>query len=184
MDQDREPAADRVIASEYIYRGRKATLRKDTVALPGGKTSVREIIEHPPVAAVVPVDSAGCVVMVRQYRLAAESVMLEIPAGVVDGEESPEQCAARELSEEAGLRAETLTKLAEFYVSPGISSEVIHLFLAEGLSEAPGVADEDEDIVTSKVPLSTAVLMAEKGEFHDAKTLAGILLAARRLRLR
>ena len=109
---------------------------------------------------------------------------LEIPAGVMDDGETPEECAQRELSEETGMRAGTLTKLADFYVSPGISTEVIHLYLAEHLSDAPGQPDEDEDIVVKRVPLSTAVLMAAKGEFADAKTLTGVLLAARRLRVR
>jgi ADP-ribose pyrophosphatase len=121
--------------------------------------------------------------MVKQYRLAAESVMLEIPAGMVDHGESPEDAARRELAEEAGIGATEWTKLAEFYVSPGISTEVIHLYLAEGLSESSADGDEDEDIVVTRVPLSTAVLMAERGEFRDSKTLIGVILAARARRL-
>jgi ADP-ribose pyrophosphatase len=183
MTEEREPAADRVTESNVIYSGRKATLRVDTIALPGGATSTREIVEHPPVAAVVPLDSEGNIVMVRQYRLAAGHVMLEIPAGVVDPVETPEAAAQRELSEETGLRAGTLTPLANFFVSPGISTEVIHLFLAEDLSDSPGQADDDEDIVLSRVPVSTALLMARRGEFDDAKTLTGILLAAAALGL-
>ena len=183
MPEPREPAADVVIGSRRIYEGRKAGLRVDTIQLPTGRTSRREILEQRAVAAVVPLDEDGCVVMVRQYRLAAEDVLLEIPAGVIDEGETPEEGAQRELAEETGVRAGMLTKLAEFYVSPGVSTEVIHLFLGEDLQPASAAADEDEDIVVQKVPLSTAVLMAERNEFADAKTITGVLLAARARRL-
>lgn len=183
MPGTREPAADIVIDSRRIYEGRKARLRVDAIQLPGGRTSEREILEHHAVAAIVPLDEDGCVVMVRQYRLAAEKVLLEIPAGVIDPGETPEEGAQRELAEETGACAGMLTKLAEFYVSPGISTEVIHLFLAEDLQPASAVTDEDEDIVIQRIPLSTAVLMAERSEFADAKTITGVLLAARVRRL-
>jgi len=179
VPDERQPAEDRVIASETVFAGKKTTLRVDTIDLGGGKTSTREIVEHPGVAAIVPLDSDGCVLMVRQYRLAAQRVMLEIPAGCMDAGETPEQTAQRELSEEVGMRAGYLVRLAEFFVSPGISTEVIHLFLAEDLSDEPAEADEDEDIVVKRIPISTAVFMAERGEFADAKTLTGILLAAK-----
>ncbi len=172
-----------VTASRVIYEGRKANLRVDTVRLRNGRTSEREILEHGDVAAVVPLDDDGCIIMVEQYRLAAEGVMLEIPAGMIDAGESAEDGAQRELAEETGMHAESLVKLADFYVSPGISTEVIHVFLAEGLQPAEASADDDEDIVVRKVPLSTAVLMAERGEFNDAKTVIGVLLAARSQRL-
>jgi ADP-ribose pyrophosphatase len=133
VPDERQPAEDHVIASETVFAGKKATLRVDTIALGGGKTSTREIVEHPSVAAIVPLASDGCVLMVRQYRLAAQRVMLEIPAGCMDLGETPEQTAQRELSEEVGMQAGHLTKLAQFFVSPGISTEVIHLFLAEDL---------------------------------------------------
>jgi ADP-ribose pyrophosphatase len=178
-----EPGRERVIESRRVFEGRKATLRVDKVELANGRTSEREIVEHPGVAAVVPIDDDGCIIMVRQYRLAAEDILLEIPAGVTDPGETPEEAANRELAEETGMRAGMLTKLAEFFVSPGISTEVIHLFLAEDLEEAPLDGDEDEDIVTQKVPASTAVLMVEHGEFTDAKTIAGVLLAARARRI-
>jgi ADP-ribose pyrophosphatase len=176
--RDREPNPDRVLSTRRIYEGRKASLRVDTIELEAGRISEREIIEHGAVSAVVPLDSDGCIVMVRQYRLAAEDVLLEIPAGMIDDGETPEQAAMRELAEEAGLGAGKLTRISGFYPTPGISTEVIYLFLAEDLCSASAEADEDEDIVVQKVPLSTAVLMAEKGEFRDAKTIVGVLLAA------
>lgn len=182
MPDRTEPGIPRIVESEIVFAGKKATLRLDTIEIEG-KLFKRETVEHAGVAAIVPVDSDGCVIMVRQYRIAAGEVMLEIPAGGMDPGETPEETAQRELAEEIGMRAGTLTKLAQFYVSPGISSEIIHLFLAEDLSEAAADADEDEDIVLKKVPLTTAVLMAEYGEFEDGKTLVGILMAARMPRL-
>lgn len=183
MAEREEPHTPRIVSSETAFRGKKATVRVDTIELENGKQVTRETVEHAGVAAMVPLDSDGCVIMVRQYRISAGKTMLEIPAGVMDPGETPEQTAQRELREEIGCRAGTLTKLAQFYVSPGISSEVIHLFLAEDLAVDRIDGDEDEDIVVQKVPLSTAVLMAEHGEFEDAKTLAGVLLAARAGRL-
>jgi ADP-ribose pyrophosphatase len=180
--QHREPAPERVLESRTIYNGKKVTLRLDTIDLGEGRTSTREIIEHPGVAAIVPVDADGNVLLVRQYRLAAQDVLLEIPAGVLDPGESAEACAQRELREETGRQAARLTSLGgEIYVSPGVSSEWIRIFLAEDLSEAPLDADEDENIAVVRVPLAEAVEMAARGEFRDAKTITGILLAARRL---
>lgn len=169
-----------MIESRIVYSGKKATLRLDTVDLGGGRTSAREIIEHPGVAAIVPLDADGNVLFVRQYRLAAQAVLLEIPAGVLDPGEDAEVGAQRELREETGMRAGRLTQLgAEFYVSPGISTEWIRLYLAEDLVEDPLSADEDESIVVERVPLAEAVRMVERGELRDAKTITGILLAAR-----
>jgi ADP-ribose pyrophosphatase len=108
--------------------------------------------------------------------------MLEIPAGVLDPGEAPEEGAQRELQEETGLRAGKLTRLGpEFFVSPGISTEWIRLYLAQDLQDAPLAPDEDEDIVIERVPLAEAVRMVERGELRDAKSITGILLAARRL---
>ena len=173
---------DRVIESRVVYSGRKATLRLDTIDLGEGRTSVREIVEHPGVTAIVPIDADGNVVLVRQYRLATGNVLLEIPAGVIDPGEDPDECAQRELREETGLRAGRLTRLGlEFFVSPGISTEWIRLYLAEDLSEDRLEADEDEEIVVQRVPLAEAVRMVERGELRDAKSITGVLLAARRL---
>jgi ADP-ribose pyrophosphatase len=180
VPDDREPAPDHVIESHVIYDGKKAILRLDTIELESGKTSVREIVEHPGVVAVVPIDSDGNAVLVRQYRLAAEAVLLEIPAGVMDPGEIPEEAAQRELAEEIGMRAGRLTPLAGFFVSPGISTEFIHLFLGEDLAPAEAEADEDEDIVIRRLTLSDAVDLIATGEICDAKTVTGLLLAAER----
>lgn len=178
------PRARRVIESRVIFSGKKATLRVDTVDLGDGRMSDLEVVEHPGVAAIVPIDADGNVVLVRQFRLAVGDVMLEIPAGVLDPGEAAEDGAQRELREETGLRAGKLTRLGpEFFVSPGISTEWIRLFLAEELEEAPLPPDDDEEIEVERVPLAEAVRMVERGELRDAKTITGILLAARQLGL-
>jgi ADP-ribose pyrophosphatase len=108
-------------------------------------------------------------------------VLLEVPAGGIDRGESPEDAAQRELREEIGMRAGRLEPIAEFYVSPGFLTEYVYAFLATDLSDSPAEADDDEDIAVVRMPLAAAVAMAERGEFRDAKSIAGILVAARRL---
>jgi ADP-ribose pyrophosphatase len=181
LSEDREPAAERVIESKRIFEGRICALRVDTVRLEDGRTATREIIEHAPVVAMVPVEADGTVVLIRQFRLATGGVMLEIPAGIVDPGEETVAAAQRELREETGLRATKLTQMAEFFASPGFLTELMTIFLAEGLEPAPLDADEDEDIVIRRVSLDEAVRLVEDGEIKDAKSVAGILLAARRL---
>jgi ADP-ribose pyrophosphatase len=172
------PAAERVVASRRIHEGRIVRLREDTVELGDGRSALREVVEHDEVAAVVPVDSEGDVILVRQYRLPAQEALLEIPAGGVDGDESVEEAAQRELQEETGFRAERLERLAGFFVSPGYCTEFIHVFLATELSESVIAGDEDEDIVLEKMPLASAVELVEMGEIKDGKSIVGLLLAA------
>ena len=167
--------------SQRKFEGKICNLRVDTVELPNGRTARREIVEHEPVVAIVPIDGDGNIVLVRQYRLATGAVLLEVPAGGIDKGESPEDAAQRELREEIGMRAGRLEPIAEFYVSPGFLTEYVYAFLATDLSDSPAEADEDEDIAVVRMPLADAVAMAERGEFRDAKSIAGILIAARRL---
>lgn len=176
-----EPGREVVTASRRIYEGRILNLREDTVRLANGSEARREVVEHAEVVAIVPVDGEGRVLMVRQYRLPAREVLLEIPAGGVDPGEAIEAAAQRELREETGQRAQRLEKMAGFYVSPGYVTEFIHVFLARGLFPDPGQADADEDIVVQRVPLEEALTMVEAGEIRDAKSIIGLLLAAKRL---
>jgi len=180
--EQREPGIERLIESRVEYAGKIAKFRVDKVELPDGRTATREIIEHEPVVAIVPVHANGDVILVRQYRLATGGVILEVPAGGVDQGESFREAAQRELSEEVGLRAGRLVQLADFYVSPGFLTERVISFLATELTDAPGEADEDEDIVVVRMPLGEAVAMVEHGEFHDAKSIASLLLAERRIK--
>ncbi len=170
---------ERVIDSRRIYEGRIVNLREDTVELDDGRRALREVVEHADVVAIIPLDEAGRVVMVRQYRLPVAQVLLEVPAGGVEPGESVEEAAQRELQEETGQRAGRLQPLGGFYVSPGYCSEFIHVLLATDLAESAAEADPDEQITVERVPLAEALRLVESGAVRDSKSIIGLLLAAR-----
>ena len=166
------------LSSESVFDGDLLHVRRDTVRLPNGETSAREWITHPGAAAVVPVDSGGRVVLVRQFRYPSRREFWEVPAGKLDRPgEPPLEVARRELAEEVQLAAERWTPLGATYPAIGYSDETIHLFLAEGLSDAPDQADDDEFVEPFRVPLAQAVAMARRGEIEDAKSCVALLLA-------
>ena len=166
------------LRSEPVYDGVLLHVRRDTVRLPDGETSVREWIDHPGAAAVVPVHADGTVVLLRQFRYPLRREYLEVPAGKFDrhGEE-PLALARRELREETGLSAATWTPLGETHPGIGYSNEVIHLFLAEDLQEHPDDQDADEFVVPVRLPLAEAVEKARRGEILDGKSCVALVLA-------
>ena len=169
---------EKTIASEYIYRGRIMSLRKDKVTLPNGRASTREVVEHPGGVCVVPVTAEGDVLFVRQYRYPFREVMLELPAGKLDhGSEEPLEAGKRELREETGATAEKYVDLGAFYPSVGFMTEVLHLYLAQGLTFGAQDPDEDEFLEVVRLPLEEAVRMVMANELPDGKTQAGILKA-------
>ncbi len=161
-----------------VYKGRIVDLRLETVTLPNDVTITMEMIRHPGAAAVVPVHEDGSVTLVRQYRHAAGGYIWEIPAGKLDGGEEPTQCAARELQEEVGLSARELVRLGMIFTAPGFCDERIHLFLARKLAPVPQQLEEDEVLSVSRVPMSAALDMIRTGVMQDAKSIAGLHLAA------
>lgn len=163
--------------SEILLQGRVFKVRRDTLKTPDGRETKLDIVEHNGSVVLVPLDSEGNLLFVRQYRHAAGKDLLELPAGTRDGEEPFEECAARELREETGLEAGYLQKVGEFYLVPGYSTEFMSVFLATELKENPLDADEDEFLQVEKIPLKQAVEMAERGKIQDAKSLAGLLMA-------
>ncbi|MDQ7849916.1 MAG: NUDIX hydrolase [Armatimonadota bacterium] len=167
------------LASRRLFSGRVVGLRVDRVRLPGGGETEREVVEHRGAAAVVPLTERGEVLLVRQYRYAVGEFLLEIPAGTLEPGEAPLACAVRELAEEVGVQARRWDPLAVLYPSPGVLTEAMHLFLATGLVAAPGRAAADEDLAVERLPLGEAVARVERGEIRDAKSVAGLLLAAR-----
>jgi ADP-ribose diphosphatase len=168
-----------VLSSETAYAGRIVKLSVETVRLPNDRTVSLEIVHHPGAAAVVPIDERGRVVLVRQYRHATRSWLLEVPAGKLDHPgESPEACARREVEEETGFRAGEVLPLGWIWVTPGYSDEKIWLFLARHLTPVPPSLQPDEVLTVEALPLAEAVRRAMSGEIVDAKTVCALLRAA------
>jgi ADP-ribose pyrophosphatase len=166
--------------TQHVYRGRIVDLRVERVTLPNGAQVDLELMHHPGAAAVVAVDEVRRAVLIRQYRHAAGGYLWELPAGVLSGpDEPPEACAARELREEVGLVADRLRHLGSILTTPGFCDERIHLFLAEGLREEGHSHGHDEVIAEiARVPLAEALGWIREGAIVDAKTIAGLHLAA------
>jgi ADP-ribose pyrophosphatase len=164
-----------LVPEREIYAGRIVTLRLRDVPGRDGVVHVREIVEHAPAAAVVAVDEHETVLLVRQLRPAVGEVLLELPAGILDPGEDPITCARRELEEETGYTADRLEPLVRFYPSPGFCTEVLHIFVAQGLRECAGEPDEDEDLELVRMPLAEAMERLRRGEITDSKTVIGLL---------
>ena len=166
---------ERTVESQRLFQGRLVNLRLDTVELPTGKQTRREIVEHGESVAIVALDSEGEALLVRQYRKAPERVLLEVPAGGVNRGEEPLHCAQRELQEETGFRAGKMERIGGFYASPGYCTEFLHLFLATDLQSSPLRPDSDEIIELVRLPLTKVPQLIASGEICDAKTIAGLL---------
>ena len=163
-----------------VYEGRVVKLVVLDVTLPNGGAAKRELVRHPGAVAVVPLIDDD-VLMVRQFRMAAGRVMLEIPAGTLNPGEDPAVCADRELQEETGYKPGVLESLGGIFVAPGYTTEFIHLFVARDLVESRLAMDEDEFIELVRMPLREALEMVERGEIEDGKTISALLKVARRL---
>jgi len=172
---------EKIVSSRQIYNGRIVRLQVHEVELPDGRRSVREVIEHPGAVAIVPLDSDNHVFLVRQYRIAADQITLEVPAGTLEPGELPLTCAERELQEEIGYRATSLEPLGGFYVAPGYTTEYIHLYLGTDLTKAALPQDDDEFIEVQRMPLADALELINSGEINDSKTMASLLRVARKL---
>lgn len=136
-----------------------------------------DVIKHNGAVAMLPIDDEGQLLLVRQYRHAVGSQLIELPAGTLEEGEGPESCAQRELREEVGMAAGELIKLGEFFLAPGYSTERMHLFLARKLSADSLEADEDEMLELLRISPKLALAMVQDGQIRDAKTLLGLLLA-------
>jgi ADP-ribose pyrophosphatase len=157
-----------------IYRGRVVKLDVETVPLPNGVTVELEIVRHQGASAVVPMKDDGTVILVRQYRHAVGGSIYEIPAGKLEPGEDPRHCAIRELEEEIGYRARSLTRLLTFYTTPGFTDEVIHIFLATGLIPGTQSLDHDEVLEVVEMPLDEAIVRIADGTIRDGKTIVGL----------
>jgi ADP-ribose pyrophosphatase len=167
-------AHEKTLSSRIIHDGH-LKLRIDAVQFPDGRLSTREIVEHSPVVAVVPVDADGNVLLVRQFRYATGKELLEIPAGGIDGGETPEEAVRREMQEETGYLPGKIERLGGFYASPGFCTEYMHLFLATELTPGRLVAEDTEDITLERLPVSEIPALIASGKLEDAKSVAGLL---------
>lgn len=180
MSEDRRA----LMNTSLIHDGRVVHLSVDTVRFPDGSVGELELVRHRGAAAVLPVlgserDEDPDVLLVRQYRYAAGGYIYEVPAGIIEPGESWEQCAMRELEEEAGVRAGRLVALTTIHTTPGFTNEEIHLYAAFDLVRGRAQADEDEFLEVVRLPLSGALAMVRSGEITDGKTLVTILYGAR-----
>ena len=184
MGDDAAPHEYRLLSSETLYEGHVISLRRDTVAMPGGGDSVREVVTHPGAVAVVALDDEDRVLLLRQYRHALADYQWELPAGLRDEDgEPPLETAKRELAEEAQLAAARWSSLATVHNSPGFSDEEVLIYLAEELS-AVGRPDgfvvehEELDMTLERVPLDDAVQRVFDGDIRNASAIIGLLAAA------
>jgi ADP-ribose pyrophosphatase len=165
------------LSRREIHDGRVVRLSVDRVRLPGGNTVELELIRHPGAAAVVPVDDEGHALLVRQYRYATGGYLLEVPAGKLEGGESPEACARREVEEETGVRPGTWVPLGWIWTTPGFTDERIWFYLARDLEPSRQSLQADEVLTVVRLPLAAAVEMAARGEIVDAKSVCALFRA-------
>jgi ADP-ribose pyrophosphatase len=168
---------ERVLQSQHVYRGRAIHVRVDAVMKPNDKKTTREVVEHVDCVVVLPIDSNGNILLVRQFRHAVERELLELPAGSIDPGETPEQAATRELREETGYKPGKLERLGGFYAAPGYCTEYLHFFRAGQLEKSPLTAEDTDEIEV--VPVSPADVpgLVASGRVRDAKTIAGFRIA-------
>ena len=170
------------LSSRRVYEGKVLSLDLDEVLEPGGVRVTREVVRHRGSVAALPVMADGSVILVRQYRYAVAEALWELPAGRLDGRETPEAGMQREMREEIGQAAGRLEKVAFLYTSPGFSDEALHLFRATELVADKAVGDDDEQIEIAPFTLAQATAMIGSGELRDGKTLIAILLELDRRR--
>ena len=160
-----------------VFRGRVLTVNVETVRLPNGHVAELEIIHHPGGAAIVAIDSSGRVCLIRQYRHAAGGWVWELPAGKLEPQEPPLETARRELSEEAGTTAQSWRSLGIYVSSPGVFTEIVHLYLARGLDSVKMTHEAAELIEVHWIELEDACARSLHGDINDGKTALGLLRA-------
>ncbi len=166
---------EKTVSSETIYRGHVVTLRVDKVTTPDHGESIREVVEHAPCIAVIPVDRDGNILFVRQYRYALGKELLEIPAGGIEPGEEPEAAVRREMSEETGFTPAVVKRIGGFYSSPGFCNEFLHLYLATDLTPNKLTAEDTAGIEVVKFKATELEGLIAAGSICDAKSVAGIL---------
>jgi len=165
------------ISSKKVFSGKILGLYFDKVRLPNGKIATREKVTHPGAVGIVPINSNREVYLVRQFRYPPGKILIEIPAGKLDKNENPADCARRELKEEIGAEGGNMVNLANFYTTPGFCDELLRMYLAADFRVKDNNLDDDEFLVVLKFKLEDAVNMIKTREIKDAKTIIGLMLA-------
>lgn len=174
MSDRTPPRGERHVDGRRVYDGRILSLRVDDVRLPSGRMALREVVEHRAAVAALALTDRGTVLLARQYRYAVDEETLEICAGLLEEGEDPRSAAEREMQEELGVKARTLTEIGSFYASPGFCTELLTLFVAEGLSSSSLPQDEDEDVSVREIPVADLPRLMAEGAFRDSKTFAAL----------
>jgi ADP-ribose pyrophosphatase len=167
----------KLLQSNSVYSGPVFEVFKDRVQYPDGRIVELDTVKHDESVTIIPVDNEKHIWFVRQYRHPIRESILELPAGVLEDGESPQECASREVREEIGMAAEEIQKVGKFYLAPGYSTEFMHVFLGEGLYRSPLVMDDDELIFVERLPVERAYRMVEGGKIVDGKSIAALTLA-------
>jgi ADP-ribose pyrophosphatase len=169
---ERDPhLREKTIDTQTIFEGKVITLTVQTVELPNGKQATREVVLHPGAVTVLAITDEDKILLVRQYRKPTEAVLLEIPAGKLEKGEDPLESAKRELEEETGYTAREWKHLSTFYTSPGFANEIMHAYVATGLTKTVQNLDEDEFLDVLELTAEEAEAKIASGEIADAKTL-------------
>ena len=167
---------EKTLSSQLIYDGRVIKLRVDTVRMPGGRETRREIVEHRDCVAIIAIDTDDNVLLVKQFRKPVEKELLEIPAGGIDPGEDPATTVRREMQEETGYLPRKVERLGGFYSAPGFSTEYLYLYLATDLTPSQLFAEDTESIKLVRVPISQIPSLIASGSICDAKSIAGLLI--------
>jgi ADP-ribose pyrophosphatase len=168
-------STEKIVSSKKIFSGRAVSLRVDTVELQTGRQTTREIVEHDECIVAVPIDKENNILLVRQFRYAIGKTLLELPAGGIERNETPEDATRRELQEEIGYLPNKLEALGSFYSSPGFCTEYLYLFVATDLTPSRLIASDTDEIEVVRMPVTRIRDMIAKNEIRDMKSIAGLL---------
>ena len=167
-------AEEKTLSSQQVYDGRAVRLRIDTVRMPSGRETTREIVEHSDCVAIVAIDNKGYILLVNQFRKPVGKELLEIPAGGIELGEDPVTTVRREMQEETGYLPGRVEKLGGFYSAPGYCTDYLHLYLATDLVPSQLYAEDTEEISLIRVPVSQIPRLIASGSICDTKSIAGL----------